>query len=398
MKLTVIIVSYNVSDLLRDSLRSVFASAARSRDWLDVEVIVVDNASHDGSAQRVAAEFPTVHLIASPENLGFTGGNNLALDVAGFAEARMRGCDDATRRGGEEARRQERRGTKEAADELAASNDTPSAPRIHASTPPRIPNFILLLNPDTEVVDDALGQMVGFLRDHPHVGACGAHLRYGDGQFQHGAFRFPTLTQVALDLLPLASAPGVRRFLPRLLDSRLNGRYPQEQWMADMPFPVDFVLGAALMVRAEAIRQIGLLDEAYFMYCEEMDWCLRLQQAGWPVYALPTAHVIHHEGQSSKQVRWASFEHLWRSRFRFYSKHATHYPPGHGIWLRLLVRLGLAIRSRQACRRFARWQRSRAQPWPRNCLHTLEFWRTAKDHCEPSKSPCIRSYSLPPVL
>jgi N-acetylglucosaminyl-diphospho-decaprenol L-rhamnosyltransferase len=238
--------------------------------------------------------------------------------------------------------------------ELPASTDTPSAPRIRASAPPRPPNFILLLNPDTEVVDDALGQMVGFLRDHPRVGACGAHLRYGDGRFQHGAFRFPTLTQVALDLLPLASVPGVRRFLPRLLDSRWNGRYPQEQWMASAPFPVDFVLGAALMVRGEAIRQIGLLDEAYFMYCEEMDWCLRLQQAGWPVYALPTAHVIHYEGQSSKQVRWASFEQLWRSRFRFYSKHAAHYPPGHGIWFRLLVRLGLAIRSRQARRRFAR--------------------------------------------
>jgi N-acetylglucosaminyl-diphospho-decaprenol L-rhamnosyltransferase len=358
MKLTVIIVSYNVWDLLRDSLRSVFASAQRSRDWLDVEVIVVDNASHDGSAQRVAAEFPAVHVIASPENLGFTGGNNLALEMAGFADARMRGCDDATRRRGDEATSQRDEETENQIGQPVNQSPTPpairSAPRIHASTHPRIPDFILLLNPDTEVVEDALGQMAGFLRDHPRVGACGAHLRYGDGRFQHGAFRFPTLTQVALDLLPLASVPGVRRFLPRLLDSRWNGRYPQEQWMASAPFPVDFVLGAALMVRGEAIRQIGLLDEAYFMYCEEMDWCLRLQQAGWPVYALPTAHVIHYEGQSSKQVRWASFEQLWRSRFRFYSKHAAYYPPGHGIWFRLLVRLGLAIRSRQARRRFAR--------------------------------------------
>jgi N-acetylglucosaminyl-diphospho-decaprenol L-rhamnosyltransferase len=348
MKLAVIIVSYNVCNLLRNCLRSVFASAAQSSNWLDVDVIVVDNASHDGSAEMAAAEFPNVHLITSTENLGFTGGNNLALKMAGFAEARRRGGAEATKRRGEDVKRRRDEET-----ENQASHPITLSPSHPVTLSPTPPDFLLLLNPDTEVVDDALGQMAGYLRDHPRVGACGAHLRYGDGRFQHGAFRFPTLAQVALDLLPLASVPGVRRFLPRLLDSRLNGRYPQAQWIAGVPFPVDFVLGAALMVRREAIHQIGLLDEAYFMYCEEMDWCLRLQQAGWQVYALPTACVIHHEGQSSKQLHWASFERLWRSRFRFYRKYAVHYPPGYAIWLNLLVRLGLAIRSWQARRRFA---------------------------------------------
>ncbi len=195
--------------------------------------------------------------------------------------------------------------------------------------------------------------MVAFLRDHPTVGACGARLRYGDGAFQHGAFRFPSLLQIALDLFPLAEIPGVRRFLPRLLNSRFNGRYPQQLWRENAPFPVDFVLGAAMMVRGAAIAQVGLLDEGYFMYCEEMDWALRLQRGGWPIFAVPSAHVIHHEGQSSKQVRWAAFERLWRSRLRFYRKHPEQFPPGHEIMVRACVRLGVRLRAEQARRRFA---------------------------------------------
>ncbi len=89
------------------------------------------------------------------------------------------------------------------------------------------------------------------------------------------------------------------------------------------------------------------------MYCEEMDWALRMQQAGWRVYALPTAHVTHYEGQSSRQVRWDAYEQLWRSRLRFYTKHAQRYPFGYRLVLRLLIRLGAAWRSYQARQRFA---------------------------------------------
>jgi N-acetylglucosaminyl-diphospho-decaprenol L-rhamnosyltransferase len=331
--LSIIVVSYNVRDLLRTCLHSIFASASHSAEWLNVDVIVVDNASHDGSADMVAAEFPNVHLVASAENLGFTGGNNLALTNLGFSlDSRRQTVDGGWRMADGEGR--------------GAKDDIPDPQ-------PPIPDFILLLNPDTELVDDALGKMVTFLRDHPTAGACGARLCYSDGCFQHGAFHFPTLMQIALDLLPLAEIPGVRRFLPHLLDSRWNGRYPQQQWRGQDPFPVDFVLGAALIVRAEPIRQVGLLDDGYFMYCEEMDWCLRLRQAGWTVHALPTARVIHHEGQSSRQVRWRSFERLWRSRFRFYRKHTIYYPPGYLLWMKLLVQFALILRRWQARRRFA---------------------------------------------
>ena len=108
------------------------------------------------------------------------------------------------------------------------------------------------------------------------------------------------------------------------------------------------------MVRGEAIAQVGDLDDAYFMYCEEMDWCRRLAEAGWPVYAVPGARVIHHGGQSSHKVRWQAYEWLWRSRYRFYARFAHRYPPGYLSLVRGLVRLGVNVRAAEAHRRFGR--------------------------------------------
>ena len=314
MRLAVIILSYNTRDLLRNCLCSVFASAATSADQLIADVIVVDNASPDGSANMVAAEFPQAYLIASQENLGYTGGNNLALHLLGFNVA-------------------------------APSASDHQLPTSLA----KLPAAVLLLNADTEILGDALWQMAKCLHDRPDAGACGANLQYGDGRFQHGAFRFPALFQVALDLFPLTGLPGIHR----IHNSRLNGRYPPARWQATPSFRVDFVLGAALMVRGASIQQVGGLDDEFFLYCEEMDWCLRLAAAGWPVYAVPTAHVIHYEGQSSRQVRWSAYERLWRSRFRFYAKHRSHYPPGYLSVLRGLLRIGLTWRKLTAQRRFA---------------------------------------------
>lgn len=311
MRLAVVIVSYNVCELLRRCLQSVDGSARQSEEWLSVDVTVVDNASHDGSAQMVAEEFPQVRLIALTENLGFTRANNFALRGLGF------GADCLQR----------------------------VAPA---------PDLVLLLNPDTEVVDDALGKLAAFMRDNPAAGACGPRLHYEDGSLQHGAFAFPGLAQVALDLLPLAGLPGLSRLFQRLLHSRLNGRYSRRQWLGVAPFPVDFVLGAALMARGESIRAVGLLDEGYFMYCEEMDWCLRMGEAGLPTYAVPAAQIVHYEGRSSSQVRWKSFERLWASRFRFFRMHGRLYPQGFHLLLRLLVRLGVAWNGLIARREFAR--------------------------------------------
>jgi GT2 family glycosyltransferase len=315
MRLAVIILSYNTKALLRQAISSVLASAALTADRLTVDVVVVDNASHDESAVMVAAEFPQVYLVASEKNLGYTGGNNLGMARLGF--------------------------------------DTAARPNLRDLTPARflmnLPDFVLLLNADAEVVGDALWQMANFLANYPSAGACGAHLTYGNGAFQHGAFALPTFFQVALDFFPLTGVPGAQR----LHNSLLNGRYPAFLWESKDPFPVDFVLGAALMVRREVILQVGGLDDAFFMYCEEMDWCLRMEEAGWGIFAVPTAQVTHHEAQSSKQVRWPAYIQLWRSRFRFYTKHERIYSPQYVEWVRRLVQVGLWRRTTQAHQRFA---------------------------------------------
>ncbi|MFN8439864.1 MAG: glycosyltransferase family 2 protein [Caldilineaceae bacterium] len=315
-QLAIVIVSYNTCDLLRRCLQSIFVSLAQSQAQLSADVIVVDNASRDRSAEMVRNEFPQVYLIASQENLGFTRANNLALQALGMGQK-----DDNT---------------------SLAVPILPSALRS--------PHFIILLNPDTQVMGDALWQMVACLQAKPEAGACGAHLRYGDGSFQHGAFHFPSLAQVAIDLFPVSALPGGHR----LYDSGINGRYPAALWQGNSPFPVDFVLGAALMVKTEVIRQVGLLDEGYFMYCEEMDWCLRIWNAGWQILALPNAQIIHYEGQSSKQMRWVSFVRLWRSRLRFYSQHHERYSALQRWGVRTLLAINLVWRKRTLLRHFAR--------------------------------------------
>ncbi len=301
--LAIIIVSYNVRELLRACLEATFASLALAPE-LDATVWVVDNASADGSAEMVAAEFPQVRLVASRENLGFAGGNNLALRALGFGESKS-----------------VERGAWSVEQESLTSR----------------PDLVLLLNPDAEPVEDAVGQMARYLVAHTEIGGVGAQLRYPDGRFQHGAFRFPGLFQLWFDLFP----PRPRR----LLDSRLNGRYARTAYDSGHPFPIDFALGAALMVRGAAIDAAGLLDEGYFMYAEEVDWCWRIRRAGWPFYCVPSAVVIHHGGASTRQFRSQSFVNLWRSRRRLYDR---FYGPSRRWLAGRIVRLGMWAEARRA--------------------------------------------------
>ena len=326
MKLAVVIVSYNTCQLLQNCLASL--QSAQRRAALEMEVVVVDNASVDGSAAMVAADFPAVTLLALEENVGFTGGNNRALAHLGFRA--------------------------EAADRTAT------------------PAFVLLLNPDTEIIGDALERLLAVMQADPGVGVCGAHLSYGDGRFQHGAFGFPTLWQILLDLFPLSGVRGMHR----LHASRVNGRYPMSLWDGTDAFAVDFVLGAALLVRGAAIHEVGLLDDGYFMYCEEMDWCLRMHQAGWGVVAAPEARILHHEGRSSRQTPWLSFERLWRSRFRFYAKHSDHFPRGYGQCVRGVVYSSLQIRRWLAQRDFAR-----GRVYGDELARELSAYRTVLESC-----------------
>ena len=277
MDLAIVVVSYNVCALTRGCLESLYAALAH--DALAGHVWVVDNASADGSAEMVRETFPQATLLASPENLGFAGGANLAL---------------------------------------AAIAEHPDAPR-----------HVLILNPDTLIAPDALGHLVRFLDAHPRAGLVGGRLEYGDGAFQHGAFTFPTLPMLFLDFWPVNH---------RLTDSRLNGRYPRALYEAGEPFPIDHPLGAAMMARWEAVQGVGLLETDYFMYCEEIDWCLRFRRAGWGIYCVPRARITHLAGQSTRQFREEMFVALWRSRLMLYRR---YYSPAYRALARRIVRAGM---------------------------------------------------------
>lgn len=282
MDLAVVLVTWNVRDLVQDALRTLLADIEQS--GLQTEVWVVDNASADGTAAAIGAAFPQVRLIASPDNLGFAGGNNLALRTMGF------------------------------------DGHTPLED---------LPRAVFLLNPDTLVQPGALRALYDALFAAPDVGLVGARLAYGDGSFQHSAFHFPGVWQTMFDLLPM---PG------RLYESRLNGRYPRALYEGGVPFEVDHMLGATMLLRREVIAQTGMFDPQFFMYCEEIDWSMRIRQTGWRILCVPAARITHLEGRSTSQVRPTSFLNLWRSRFQLYRK---HYAPLRVGLIRTVVRIGM---------------------------------------------------------
>lgn len=278
MDLSVIIVSYNTRDLLRACLTSVVSTLSSG---LDHEVLVVDNASADGSAAMVRDAFPQVRLLINKKNRGFAAAGNQALGQSGGRHA-------------------------------------------------------ILLNPDTVVRRGAFVKMVKFLDENPQVGVVGPKLVYPDGGFQHSAFTFPTLPMIFLDYFPLNH---------RLINSRLNGRYSRVLYEEGEPFPIDHPLGAGLMVRRRVMEEVGLLDEGFFMYCEEIDWCIRIKKAGWQIYCHPQAEITHYVGQSTTQFGDEMFVELHKSRYRVYRK---HYSWRFRRMARWLVRLGLTYRSLQA--------------------------------------------------
>lgn len=197
---------------------------------------------------------------------------------------------------------------------------------------------LLLLNPDAELEVGALGSLSALLDSMPWVAAVGPRLIYPDGAAQDSAFRFPGLGQILLDYFPING---------RLLRSGLNGRYPA----APDPHPVDHPLGACMLIRREALDDVGLLDEEFFMYCEEVDWCMRAHERGWQIYHDPRATVIHHGGQSTRQRSGAMFVALHRSRERLYRK---HYGPAFRVAARAISWVGLRAemaRSRRMVRR-----------------------------------------------
>ncbi|MHB8625387.1 MAG: glycosyltransferase family 2 protein [Aggregatilineales bacterium] len=273
--LSIIIVSWNVSKLLADCLDSVgqccHTPSLKSprADGLTVEVIVVDSASSDGTAAMLLARYPQVELLAQSENVGFTIGNNIGLKAA---TGRM----------------------------------------------------LMLLNPDTVVIGDALAQLVKYMDAHLDVGVVGPQTRNADGTIQSTRRRFPTLATAIFE------STWLHPFAPRRVLDHFYVTDITDDAIAD----VDWVQGSALMVRREAYEQVGGLDERYVMFSEEVDWCKRIKSAGWRVVYVGTARIIHYGGQSTEQVTARKHIHFQQSKLRYFRKY-------HGPIAAMLLRVVL---------------------------------------------------------
>jgi GT2 family glycosyltransferase len=257
--LAIVIVSHNVRELLRQCLNSVDAA----RGDLDLSVWVVDNGSFDGTPALVASAFPWVRLIQAG-NVGFSRGNNLALRQIAAASASL-------------------------------------------------PRYVLLLNPDTRVSRSALADLTRFLDEHPDVGSVGPRLIRPDGSLDRACRRsFPTPAVSFYHFSGLATLfPNSRRF----------GRYNLTFLDPKGTYEVDSVVGACMLVRGEILREVGLLDEDFFMYGEDLDWAMRIKRAGWKVFYSGAITVIHHKRASSSQRSSQSLIAFYAAMLIFFQKH-----------------------------------------------------------------------------
>ena len=264
LDLGIVIVNWNTCELLRRCLETVLASEGDLR----IRTVVVDNASEDDSADMVERHFPHVELIANHDNLGYPRGNNIGLRHLGF-----RGLGAVAK----------------------------AAPR-----------YALLLNPDTELPRDALVQMVRFMDSRPDVGVAGPKLILTDGSLDRACRRgFPT------PMVSFYHYSGLARLFP---GNRRFGRYNMTFVDEDHELEVDSVVGAYMQVRKTVIDRIGLMDEAFFMYGEDLDWAFRVKQAGYKVWYHPSVTVHHVKRAASRKSPKAQFE-FWRAMLIFYRKH-----------------------------------------------------------------------------
>jgi len=196
---------------------------------------------------------------------------------------------------------------------------------------------LLVFNSDARLRPGALDLLLECLDRAPRAALVSPSLTFADGSPQAAAFRFPGLMQVALDLFPIA----------RLTDTRLNGRLT-----AQRPIQIEHPLGACMLIKRAAWEDVGPLDEGYFMYLEEIDWCRRARRRGWQVWYQPRAVAIHHAGSSTRQQPDAMFAQLWRSRLRYYQRFSS---PTYNRLIHALVRVGLTRRTKEieAVRRLA---------------------------------------------
>ena len=250
---SILIVNWNTRDVLRGCLKSIYEQTL----GVTFEIIVVDNASKDGSAKMVKLEFPSVTLIENSENRGFAAASNQWIAIA--------------------------KG-----------------------------RYVLLLNSDTIIMENAITKTVSFAEDNPDAGVVGCRVLNSDGTLQLTCLMFPSLLNMVL------STFWLHRFFPK---SNFFGRAELTWWDKNNVREVDIVGGCFMLVRLDAMNQVGLMDEQFFMYSEDVDWCYRFHKAGWKVIYTPSAEIIHLGGESSKQAATKMVLLQRGSRLLFFKKH-----------------------------------------------------------------------------
>ena len=250
------IVNWNTREALSDCLKSVYEQTSS----IEYEVIVIDNASSDGSAEMVKAMFPNVNLIENLENRGFAAANNQGIAIT-------KGC------------------------------------------------YVLLLNSDTKIIDNAIAKVIEFADGRTDGGVIGCRVLNLDKTLQQTCFMFPTVLNMFL------SSTYLYKIFPK---SKFFGRERMTWWDRKDTRQVDVVTGCFMLVRCEVIEQIGLLDEQFFVYGEETDFCFRAKKTGWKILFTPVAEIIHLGGASSRQITAEMTLQLRGSILLFMKKHRNH--------------------------------------------------------------------------
>lgn len=274
MDVSIIIVNYNTKDLTQQTIQSVIDTTHK----IKYEIILVDNASSDGSVEAVRENYSNVKIIVNDDNLGFSKANNI--------------------------------GMKESSGK-----------------------YILLLNSDTKVLEECIDKCVDYIERHKEIGALGCKINLANGELDHACKRgFPTPEASVYYMLKLDKIfPKVKKF----------GRYRMSYLPDDEIGEVDSLTGAFMLGRRDVIDKIGGLDEEFFMYGEDLDWCYRIKEAGYKIMYYPEAKIIHYKGQSSKKKRKKTIYEFHRAMYLFYNK---HYVKKYNFLVTLFVYIGIAFR------------------------------------------------------
>lgn len=252
-EISVIIVNWNTLKVTSDCIQSLIDI----KEISPIEIIIIDNASHDGSVEALRNQFPSIKIIANETNVGFAAGCNQGLEQASG-------------------------------------------------------KYLLLLNSDTTANGESLKGMMDFLKNHPKVGAVGCRLLYADGTVQSSHGNFPTPSEFLFHQSLLAIL--IKRFVSRLRNFFPHIKHNQK------PYKVDWLMGACIMMPREIYRKVGGFDPDYFMYCEDADWCFRLAKEGYSIYHLPQYSIFHYHQQSSRQRKKFTFIRIFQSLNRFVEK------------------------------------------------------------------------------